>query len=677
MSQLLSRLKSLRVLSLLACLSALMLTTACREDETVILSTAEGTGSPARPGIIKGMYLLCEGNMGSNKATVDFLDYAPTGCAEMIYHRNIYSERSPHVMKELGDVGNDLKVYGSKLWMVINCSNKVEVATAASCTRVGQIDIPNCRYLAFDGGYAYVSAYVTPVGVRPDAGVGAVYKVDTLTLQIVGCLPVGYQPEEMAVCGGKLYVTHSGGYLAPHYDNRLAVIDLASFTLDSYLEIAPNLHHCRADRYGQLWVTSQGNNNGSAGALHLLSPDAQGRMQVAGQLPLQVADCCLVGDSLYCLTRSGNAGSGGSAGLSVVDVARHSVVENPLSASTAAWPSLSVETPYGIMVDPVGKDLYLMDAKNYVSGGELLHFTADGTPDWRVRTGDIPAHAAFICEKFTGDDSGSVPPVTGDEGYIAGVDEYVPAPGQFVNTMPVYTPGDGASEMCRKCAEALAGRQSGTVTLGGYGGYITFHFARPVRNIPGQADFMIWGNALPTSSEPGVVLVSQDTNANGLPDDEWYELKGSADTDSTGKVIYDYRITYTRPDALSDIPWTDNRGGSGHIFRNSFHTQDYYPQWLPATLSFAGTLLPANTHNRGTEGMENWVSEPYRYGYADNLPNSDEAGCSFRIDHAVDARRRPVRLTHIDFVRVCSATNQQCGWTGEASTEITGARMLH
>ena len=89
--------------------------------------------------------------------------------------------------------------------MVINYSNKVEVANAYTCTKEGKIDIPNCRYVAFDGGYAYVSAYVAPVAIRPDAEVGAVYKVDTLTLKVVDKIPVGYQPEEMALLNGKLF----------------------------------------------------------------------------------------------------------------------------------------------------------------------------------------------------------------------------------------------------------------------------------------------------------------------------------------------------------------------------------------------------------------------------------------------------------------------------------------
>ena len=55
-----------------------------------------------------------------------------------------------------------------------------------------------------------------------------------------------------------------------------------------------------------------------------------------------------------------------------------------------------IRMPYGIIVNPIDRDFYLMDAKNYVSSGELLHFLPDGTFDWKVRTGDIPAHATFL-----------------------------------------------------------------------------------------------------------------------------------------------------------------------------------------------------------------------------------------------------------------------------------------
>ena len=59
------------------------------------------------------------------------------------------------------------------------------------------------------------------------------------------------------------------------------------------------------------------------------------------------------------------------------------------------------------------------------------------------------------------------------------------------------------------------------------------------------------------------------------------------------------------------------------------------------------------------------------------MANTDTLGCSFDIGWAVDNRRQPVHLDHIDFVRVYSAENQMCGWIGETSTEVSGAEDLH
>ena len=261
--------------------------------------------------------------------------------------------------------------------------------------------------------------------------------------------------------------------------------------------------------------------------------------------------------------------------------------------------------------------------------------------------------------------------------YILAVDEYVPAPGQFVNTLPEATADDTPETMAAKCTERLAGGAGQMVTLGAYGGYITFHFDHPIANVPGQNDFAVWGNANVNGAEPGIVMVSQDTNGNGLPDDVWYELAGSADTDSVGLVTYGYTLTYTRQGDLQDVPWTDNLGGNGSVLRNGFHKQEYFPLWLGNELTMSGTLLPANARNTNATA-QNWVLSALRYGYADNVPNADSLANCFNLEWAVEPlTRQAVRLTHADFIRVYTGINQMCGWLGETSTEITGAEDLH
>lgn len=286
---------------------------------------------------------------------------------------------------------------------------------------------------------------------------------------------------------------------------------------------------------------------------------------------------------------------------------------------------------------------------------------------------------------------------------IQAVDEYCPAPGQFINTMPPYEAGDNAQTMAAKCTAYLASDdpyERGTVCLGAYGGYITFHFDHPVTNVSGQRDFAVFGNSFRSNmfpdlvggaAEPGIVMVSQDANHNGKPDDTWYELSGSADEDSVAsnnasldwerRLIYNYQITYTRNGNLNAVPWTDNLKYSGQVERmDAFnHPQEYWPEWVSATtLTFRGTRLPRNAWfmQQGKYKKE-WVLFFLKYGYVDNQLNDDH-DCGFDISWAVNPQtRQPVTLAYIDFVRVYTAMNQSAGDLGETSTEVAGAKDLH
>ncbi len=290
--------------------------------------------------------------------------------------------------------------------------------------------------------------------------------------------------------------------------------------------------------------------------------------------------------------------------------------------------------------------------------------------------------------------------------YIQAVDEYRPAPGQWTNVIPEYEEGDTEADMVRKCTESIAGDYYSThlISLGGWGGYVTFHFDHSIANVPGQRDFAIWGNAYQEMknlvfggmNEAGIVMVSKDVNGNGKPDDPWYEISGSCDVDSVGKVIYNYEVTY-RQNSMKDIPWTDNQGNSGtvdRLYSYDNHQQEYYPLWLPDGLTFKGTRLPDNMQNLSDQVDGSWspyyyVLIGFRYGYADNLSNwTDKSdanswnyeGCGIDISWAVDENRQPVDLDFVDFVRVYTGLNQKCpqpDWWGETSTEIQAAEDIH
>lgn len=368
----------------------------CRNDVMVVPMEDINTGGKTVKSEIIGMYLLNEGNMGSNKSSLDYLDLSGKD-ATVHYLRNIYSERNPETVMMLGDVGNDIQIYGSRLWLVINCSNKVEVAQANDAVRIGKVDIPNCRYVTFKDRYAYVSSYVGSVYSGSSSPLGSVYKVDTLSLQKVDSCSVGYQPEEMAIIGKKLYVANSGGYqgmTGQGYESTVSVIDLDKMQETERITVAPNLHRIKKDKYDQLWVTSRGNYMDSESKIYWLNKGADGKMQVIGHLDQPVSDLCIVGDSLFFYgSQWSEITMTNTVTYGIINVRTHQIVSTSLSDA----PEINkIRMPYGIIVNPIHRDFYLMDAKNYVSSGELLHFLPDGTFDWKVKTGDIPAHAVFL-----------------------------------------------------------------------------------------------------------------------------------------------------------------------------------------------------------------------------------------------------------------------------------------
>lgn len=363
----------------------------CREDELVVPTEYDIVPeTPAPDTGVRGFYLVNEGNMGSNKCTLDYFDYF-TG----LYARNFYAERNPNVIKELGDVGNDVGIYGSKLWVVVNCSHKVEVMDAHTGIRLGQVDIPNCRYVRFHRGKAYVSSYVGPVRIDPEAPKGAVYEVDTLSLAVTRKVSVGYQPEEMEVIDDYMYVANSGGYRAPDYDRTVSVIEMIDFKQVQQIPVGINLHRLKKDNRKQLWVSSRGDYRERPSRLYVLGKVAgYNRMEVKDTIPIACSNMAVRGDSLYCYATEWNEYTASNTiTYAIVNTATHEVVSRSFITDGT---EKNIEIPYGIAIHPETGDIFITDAKNYVSSGTLHCYSREGKLKWSVRTGDIPAHIAFL-----------------------------------------------------------------------------------------------------------------------------------------------------------------------------------------------------------------------------------------------------------------------------------------
>lgn len=353
----------------------------CDDDKPV---DPPGGGGVTEPELtaVDGFYLLNEGNMGTNKASLDYFD-ATAGS----YTTNIYPSRNPGVALELGDMGNDLKAYSSYLYAVINGSNKVEVMNIDNAVRVGQINISNPRYITGYGDYVYVSSYKTGTD-----GTGSVYKVDVNTHQIADRVDVGYEPEEMAVANGKLYVANSGGFSAMDggaYDRTVSVIDLSNFEVVKNIDVEVNLHRLRADDKGRIYVSSRGNYYDVASNLYVIDSKTD---KVIKTLDCPVADMWIHKDKAYVYSSAYDQYWNATYSYNLINL-------NTLTVEPGSFITDGSETritaPYGLAVNPISGDIYVTDARNYVSSGAVYCFSADGKLKWTHTTGDIPGHIAF------------------------------------------------------------------------------------------------------------------------------------------------------------------------------------------------------------------------------------------------------------------------------------------
>lgn len=650
------------------CLPLLLLFVACDDLEDKPNSTPDMIGDPTETGTAE-LYALCEGLFNQNNSTLARFTF---GKQKMV--RNYFNAINH---RGLGDTANDLAIYGSKIYVVVNVSSTVEVIDFRTGLSLKQISMlaengssRQPRSIAFHENKAYVCSYD-----------GTVARIDTTSLEVEAITTAGRNPDGICVQNNKLYVSNSGGldYASGQgVDNTVSVIDIAQFKEIAKITVGPNP--------GRI-VASSSDDGNHAKAVYVAT---RGEDVEAGDYNFVRIDCetnsvthynekvqsfAIDGDIAYLYNY--NYSTQTSAIKMFNLKSGETIRENFITDGTR------INTPYGININPYSKNVYITEAYDYTTHGDLLCFDQQGQLLFRLNhIGLNPNTIAFSDKASQSDIDDATEETENPLAFANKVWEYRPAPGQFINTTTsAYKEGFTYEEILEEATRKI--ERKSIITLGGFGGYIVLGFPQSIANVSGEYDFKVMGNAyynsktgtgkLGGSAEPGIVFVSKDANGNGIPDDEWYELAGSEygkDTETR-----DYEITYYRPQSANqNVPWKDNKGGNGVILRNSFHNQaSYYPAWIEEDeLTFRGTRLKDNAVQEN--GL--WVGYCYPQGYADNHPNNKE-GSNFKIDWAVDGEGKPVSLDAIDFVKIMTAVNQDAGQMGEISTEVMTVENLH
>lgn len=323
-----------------------------------------------------GVYVMNEGLFNGNNASLTRFAFSDSTLAA-----DIFLQQNG---RGLGDTGSDLAIYGSKMYAVVNMSSQVEVMDARTCQSIKQIPLFNgvlpCqpRKIAFYGRKAFVCNFDGTVAV-----------IDTSSLIVEKFIPVGLNPDGIAVVGDKIWVSNSGGLNFPDYNNTLSIIDPVLLTEEKQVTVGINPFILASDNYGDLYLIARGN-----------YADVKSRLQIVdaatGALKhtfdgFEAINFAIAGDTAF--VYNFNWGTMSSS-IMMLNVKTESMISDHFITDGTL-----VQTVYGIAVDEVSGLVYIADALNFTGTGKVYAFTMDGKLKYSFNAGLNPAYFTFLNER--------------------------------------------------------------------------------------------------------------------------------------------------------------------------------------------------------------------------------------------------------------------------------------
>ncbi len=349
--------KNLKLNLLLAVASLSLILVSCHKDAKVVPTPAPNPG----------IYVLNQGIFKQNNSSLSFYSYGTKQATA-----DIFTTVNGH---GLGDTGNDIEIYGSKMYIVVNVSSTVEVVDSKTSKSIKQIKLFNGaaarepRDIVFYKNNAYVTSYDGTVAV-----------IDTAALTVSQYINVGPNPEQLAVANGKLYVANSGGLNYPNYNNTVSVINLTSLTVTKTLTVVTNPQNVVADAYGNVYVLSAGDYSSIPSSLAIIDDNTD---LVKSQTNFDGSNMTIVGDNIYFITSTGK--------IVIYDAKSQAVINQGFITDGTA-----ITTPYTVAADGTTGEVFVTDAKDYASNGLLFAFDKTGKKEYSVTVGINPGRIALL-----------------------------------------------------------------------------------------------------------------------------------------------------------------------------------------------------------------------------------------------------------------------------------------
>ena len=202
---------------------------ACFACATVALAFSSCNDDKIEPDIevpteVTGVYILNGGDYGGNNAGISYLD------SEGKVTEDIFKKQNN---RALGDMGQHMIKYGSKLYVSMYGSKTVEILDAADATSLKQLTLtddqgairPPRMFAAYNG-----KVYLTTFD-------GYVAKIDTASMAVEGYVKVGPNPDGITIANERIYTADTDGMNWPSQSTRVSVVDINSFEFESLYNI--------------------------------------------------------------------------------------------------------------------------------------------------------------------------------------------------------------------------------------------------------------------------------------------------------------------------------------------------------------------------------------------------------------------------------------------------------
>ena len=279
--------------------------------------------------------------------------------------------------QQLGDVANDIQIYGLKAYIAVNTSSHIDILDIKGVSIKRLHLTPNSmpRKIACYNGKIYVCCFD-----------GSVVKIDTASLQVEASVKAGRNPDGICVANNKLYVSNSGGleFETGNYDNSISVFDLNTFSEIKKITVRINPTKIKADKYNNVYVVSNGNYYDISPCLQRINSTTDELVQV---FDIEATAFDIYNDYLYFYTYDY---SNGNASYQILDLLQDSII-NKNFISEGNLP----QSPYGININPHNGDIYITNAP-YTTTGEVYCFDRNGKKKFRFEAGFFPSKTVVI-----------------------------------------------------------------------------------------------------------------------------------------------------------------------------------------------------------------------------------------------------------------------------------------